>query len=56
LRLACALGAIGIVLLLAVMRIHSLQTGLKKQRTASVYGQIARIRTERKSRFQRKIR
>jgi hypothetical protein len=56
LRLACAFGAIGIVLLLAVMRLRAHQTGMKKQRTASVYSQVERIRSARNQRLQRKIR
>jgi hypothetical protein len=56
LRLACAFGAIGIVLLLAVIRLHSHTTGMKKARTAGVYGQVERIRAARKERNQRRIR
>lgn len=56
LRLACALGAIAIVLLLFVMRMRSLQIGVEKKRTASVYGQVERMRATRKERYQRKIR
>jgi hypothetical protein len=56
LRLACALGAIGIVLLLLVFRLRSHQIGVTKKRTASVYNQVERIRAERKDRLQRKTR
>jgi len=56
LRLACTLGAIGIVLLLLVLRLHAHQSGIKKQRTASVYNQVERMRSARKERLQRKIR
>jgi hypothetical protein len=56
LRLACAFGAIGIALLLLVMRLRSHQVGIAKQRTANVYGQVERIRAARKARLQRRIR
>ncbi len=56
LRLACAFGAIGIVLLLFVMRIRSHRVIVTKKRTASVYGQVEQIRADRKDRFQRKVR
>ena len=55
LRLACAFGAIGIVLLLFVMRIRSHRVIVTKKRTASVYGQVEQIRAARKDRFQRKV-
>ena len=55
LRLACALGAIGIVLLLLMMRLRAHQVITAKKRTADVYGQVERMRAERKSRF-RKVR
>ena len=56
LRLACAFGAIGIVLLLAVFRLRSHRVGVTKKRTASVYGQVERMRAARKDRLQRKVR
>jgi hypothetical protein len=56
LRLACAFGAIGIVLLLFVMRIRSHRVIQTKKKTASVYGQVEQIRSARKDRFQRKVR
>ena len=56
LRLACALGAIGIVLLLLVFRLRSHRIGVTKKRTAGVYNQVERMRVARKDRFQRKIR
>ena len=56
LRLACAFGAIGIVLLLFVMRIRSHRVTVTKKRTASFYGQVERICSERKERYQRKVR
>lgn len=56
LRLACAFGAIGIILLLFVFRVRSHSVGVNKKRTASVYGQVDRIRAERKERLARKIR
>lgn len=56
LRLACALGAIGIVLLLFVMRMRALRVVVDKKRTAGVYGQVERMRAARKDRYQRKVR
>lgn len=56
LRLACAFGAIGIVLLLFVFRVRSHSIGVAKKRTANVYGQVERIRAARKDRLERKIR
>ena len=54
LRLACALGAIGIVLLLFVFRMRSHSIGVTKKRTAGVYNQVERMRAARKDRLQRK--
>lgn len=54
LRLACALGAIGIVLLLGLMRTRAHRAGMAKARTANVYGQVERIRAARKERLERK--
>jgi hypothetical protein len=56
LRLACAFGAIGIVLLLLVMRLRSHRVKVTKARTADVYNQVDRIRAARKTRLERKIR
>jgi hypothetical protein len=56
LRLACAFGAIGIVLLLFVMRIRSHAVTVTKKRTANVYSQVEQMRSARKSRFDRKVR
>ncbi len=56
LRLACAFGAIGIVLLLFVIRIRSHKIVVTKKKTADVYGQVERLRTARKERLQRKTR
>jgi hypothetical protein len=56
LRLACAFGAIGIVLLLFVIRMRSHKIGVTKKRTSDVYGQVERLRAARKERLQRKIR
>ena len=55
LRLACAFGAIGIVLLLFVLRVRSLAVGVTKKRTAGVYSQVERMRAARKDRLQRKV-
>jgi membrane protein implicated in regulation of membrane protease activity len=54
LRLACAFGAIGIVLILLVSRLRVRQSKQAKARTASVYGQVERIRADRKSRLNRR--
>jgi hypothetical protein len=54
LKLACALGAIGIVLLLFVMRIRSHSAGIAKKRTAGVYTQIEHLRAARKDRFRKR--
>ena len=51
LRLACSLGAIGIVLLLLVFRMRSHSVGIAKKRTAGVYSQIERLRAARKDRY-----
>ena len=56
LRLACGFGAIGIVLLLFVMRMRSHSVGVHKKRTANVYNQVEQLRAARKARFERKIR
>jgi uncharacterized membrane protein AbrB (regulator of aidB expression) len=53
LRLACAFGAIGIVLILAVSRMRSHTAKVAKARTASVYSQVDRIRAQRKARLER---
>jgi hypothetical protein len=56
LRLACAVGAAGIVLLLLVFRIRSHRVVVTKRRTAGVYNQVERIRAGRKERTERKVR
>ena len=56
LRLACAIGASGIVLLLLVFRLRSHRVIVHKKRTAGVYGQVAEIRAKRTARLQRKTR
>ncbi len=55
-RLACALGAIGIVLLLLVFRLRSHRVVVKKKQISDVYGQVAQIRAQRSARLQRRIR
>lgn len=54
LRLACAIGAAGIVLLLLVFRVRSHRVAILKTRTASVYTRVERIRAGRDGRLQRK--
>jgi hypothetical protein len=56
LRLACAFGAAGIVLLLFVFRIRSHRVRTDRKRTANVYSQVDRIRAERTTRLQRRTR
>lgn len=56
LRLSCALGAIGIVLLLLVLRIRAHRAAVTKKQTSDVYGQIERLRTARKDRYRHKPR
>lgn len=53
LRLACAFGAIGIVLLLLVFRLRAHSAGMMKKRTTGVYNQIEHLRAARKDRFRR---
>jgi hypothetical protein len=52
-RLACALGAIGIVLLLAMFRIGAHRIRQQKAQTAGLYAKIGRIRADRKARIGR---
>jgi hypothetical protein len=56
LRLACAIGAIGIVLLLAVMRVRAHTARVSKARTEGVYSLVERMRADRKERLDRKVR
>jgi membrane protein implicated in regulation of membrane protease activity len=56
LRLACTIGAIGIVLLLFFLRLGSHRVGVKKKRTDNVYGQVERLREARRTRYDRRIR
>jgi hypothetical protein len=56
LKLACALGAIGIIVLMLLIRIRSHQIVVAKKRTSDVYGQVERLRAARKARFHRKTR
>lgn len=55
-RLACAMGAIGIVLLLLIFRLRSHRFVVKKKGVENLYGQVAQIRAERAARLQRRIR
>jgi hypothetical protein len=54
LRIACAFGAGGIVLLLLVFRLRSHKVVVQKKRSGNVYGQVAQIRAARNERLQRK--
>lgn len=53
LRLACAVGAVGIVLLLAVFRLRAHAATVQKKRTTDVYGAVSRIRADREERMKR---
>jgi hypothetical protein len=54
LRLACALAAIGIVMLLFVIRIRSHVATQEREHTAGVYAKIERIRATREERIGRR--
>jgi hypothetical protein len=54
LRLACALGAIGIVLMLFVMRLRAHSARSEGAGSAATFERIARIRAERETRLGRK--
>ena len=56
LRLACAIAAIGIALLLVVMRMQAHTVRVRKRRIFDVYAQVERLRAERKARFERPAR
>jgi len=51
LRLACALAAIAVVLVLAVFRLRAHRVNVSKKRTTDVYNRIHEIRAARKGRF-----
>ena len=53
LRLACALGAIGIVVLLAVFRLRAHSRDLMQARTSNVYARLEKMRSDRRERFGR---
>ena len=55
LRLACALAAIGIVLLLLVFRLRTHATLRQKERVGDLEAKIARIRDLRKQRMGRRF-
>lgn len=56
LRLACALAAIGIVLLLLVFRLRAHARSVTAKRTSDVYSQVTRIRNARQDRLKRRTR
>ena len=53
-RLECAVAAIVIVLLLLVFRLLAHAKTVRRERTTSVYSQVARIRDARKIRMDRR--
>jgi hypothetical protein len=56
LRLACAIGAAGLMLLLVVLRWRAHTVRVQKRRIVNVYAQVERLRAERKARFERPVR
>ena len=56
LRVACAIGAAGIVVLLAVMRWRAHTARVQTRRTVGVYNRVERLRAERKTRYERSSR
>lgn len=51
LRLVCALGAIAIVLILAIIRLRGHARELRKTGTTDVYERLQKIRSDRRARF-----
>jgi hypothetical protein len=56
LRLACAIGAGGLMLLLVVLRWRTHTVRVQKRRIFDVYAQVERLRADRKARFERPAR
>ncbi len=55
-RAACALAAIACAALLVVLRWRAHTYKVQKRRIVDVYSQVARLRAERKARFERRPR
>lgn len=53
LRLACAIGAVGVLILMIVMRYRVHAVKKQKRRVQDVYAAVYRLRAERKERFDR---
>jgi hypothetical protein len=53
LRLACAIGAVGVLVLMIVLRYKSHVVKKQKRRTIDVYAAVDRIRSERQARYER---
>jgi len=52
LRLACALAAVGVLLLMIVNRYRAHTVKVQKRRVLDVYSAVDRLRAERKARFE----
>jgi hypothetical protein len=53
LRIACAIAAVGVLLLMIVLRYKSHVVTKQKRRVLDVYATVDRIRTEREARYRR---
>jgi hypothetical protein len=53
LRLACAIGAVGVLVLMIVLRYRGHVVKKQKRRVLDVYAAVDRLRAERKERFER---
>jgi hypothetical protein len=53
LRLACAIGAVGVLVLMIVLRYKSHVVKKQRRRTIDVYAAVDRIRSERQARYER---
>jgi membrane protein implicated in regulation of membrane protease activity len=52
LRLACALAAVGVLLIMIVNRYRAHTAKVQKRRVLDVYAAVDRLRSERKARFE----
>jgi hypothetical protein len=52
LRLACAVAAVGVLLLMIVNRYRAHTAKVQKRRVLDVYSAVERLRSERKARFE----
>jgi len=53
LRIACAFGAIGVLVLMIALRLRARAVQTQKRRVVDVYAAVARIRADRKARYER---